>query len=93
MGNLTVHLECTSGFDARGRKLLASEGVQSAFLLNANPEQIQYALDHTTGIVVVRVYDPFGERNAWNKKAPQHEGHSLYSNFANSPCSSIAFAL
>lgn len=59
-GNLTIHFEMTSA-DARAKAFLAQGGVNTAFLLNANPEQIQYALDHVSGIVVVRVYDPFRE--------------------------------
>lgn len=61
MANITLHIDATHNWP-KAAAFLASEGVQSAFLLNANPDQIQYALDHTSGIVVVRVYDPFGER-------------------------------
>lgn len=60
MGNLTLHLECTAGWE-RGKKFLEQSGVETAFLLNSNPDQVQHALNHTTGIVVVRVYDPFSE--------------------------------
>lgn len=61
MGRITIHLECTANWE-EGKLFLAQAGVETAFLLNANPEQVQYTLDHTTGIVVVRVYDPFWER-------------------------------
>lgn len=60
MGNITVHAECTSGWD-RIKPFLAQKGVETAMLLNANPDQIQYALDNCAGIVVVRVFDPFNE--------------------------------
>lgn len=60
MGSITLHIDATHNWP-KAAALLASEGVQSAFLLNSNPDQIQYALDKTTGIVVVRVYDPFNE--------------------------------
>lgn len=61
MGSLTLHIDATHDWP-RAAKFLAQKGVETAFLLNANPEQIQYTLDNTTGIVTVRVYDPFNER-------------------------------
>lgn len=61
MGNITIHDDCTYEF-SRFAAFYKAQGVQSAFLLNANPDQIQYVLDNVSGIVVVRVYDPFNEK-------------------------------
>lgn len=61
MGKITLHADATHQPE-RLAKFIEQAGIETAFLMNANPEQIQHALNHTTGIVVVRVYDPFREQ-------------------------------
>lgn len=68
MGNITLHLNAVYDWN-RAAEFLAQEGIQTAFLLNANADQIQYALDHVSGIVTVRVFDPWNEfQNGANRE-------------------------
>lgn len=60
MANISIHLNCVYDWD-RIKVFLAQDGIHTALLLNANAEQIQYALDNVDGIVTVRVFDPWNE--------------------------------
>lgn len=62
MSDLSLHIDCTYRWQ-QAQVFLASTHVHSAFLMNASAEQVQYALQHCD-FVVVRIYDPFNERNA-----------------------------
>jgi len=61
MSDLSLHIDCTYRWDDI-KAFLASPDVRSAFLMNTNAEQVRYALQHCD-FVVVRVYDPFNERD------------------------------
>lgn len=62
MANVSLHVEATHRWEDL-KPFLRQPGIQSVLLLNANPEQIQYCLDNCSGLITVRVYDPFNEAN------------------------------
>lgn len=59
MGDLSFHFDATYRWDY-AQQIIASPAIRSAFLMNTNPAQVRFALQHTD-FVVVRVFDPFNE--------------------------------
>ena len=59
MGDISFHFDCTYEWETI-KSILQSGKITTSFLMNANHEQIAYALQHCE-FVVVRIFDPFNE--------------------------------
>ena len=59
MGDLSFHIDATYRWDY-AQQIIASPAIRSVLLMNASPDKVRYALQHTD-FVVVRVFDPFSE--------------------------------
>lgn len=64
MSDLSFNFNCLYKWDY-AKQIIQAPLIRSAFLLNADPDKVAFALQHTD-FVVVRVFDPFNEYDGGN---------------------------